>query len=388
MNGDGRLNPDLPALLRLARTENVGPVTWRRLMHDHPSAEEALAALPERARRGGRKGPLRIPEQAEIEREIEGVLSLGGRILTLFDPDYPPLLAELPDSPPILSMLGNPACLSAPRSVGIVGARNASAAGMRFAESLSTELSHAGITVISGLARGIDAAAHRGALHGEFPEWGSSVAAIAGGLDVVYPAENAALQALLAEKGAVVTEAPLGTQPQARHFPRRNRLIAGLSLGTVVVEAAMNSGSLITAQLADRYSRALFAVPGSPLDPRCRGSNDLLRSRNAHLVETIDDILPYLRHAHAAAGQMSPGFAEAQEEWGAPSLTGDADLDRVRRMIPSLISFTPVPVDDLVRRCQFSVSAVLTVLTELELAGRVEMLPGGAVVQLMPDGTG
>ncbi|NHN88127.1 DNA-processing protein DprA [Acetobacter conturbans] len=380
------MNPELPALLRLARTENVGPVTWRRLMHDHHTAEEALAALPNRARRGGRGKPLKIPDIGEVEREIEGVAALGGRILTLFDPDYPPFLAELPDSPPILSVLGNLACLSAPRSVGIVGARNASAAGMRFAESLATELAHAGITVVSGLARGIDAAAHRGALHGSFPQWGSTVAAVAGGLDVVYPTENAALQAQIAEKGAVVTEAPLGTQPLARHFPRRNRLIAGLSLGTVVVEAAMHSGSLITAQLADRYSRALFAVPGSPLDPRCRGSNDLLR-KHAHLVETIDDILPYLRHSDKAAGTGFSGFAETQDEWKGPSVCDEADLDRMQRMIFSLLSFTPVPVDDLVRRCQFSVSAVLTVITELELAGRAEVLPGGAVVQLVPDGT-
>ncbi|MFT8718028.1 DNA-processing protein DprA [Acetobacter sp.] len=373
--------------MRLARTENVGPITWRRLMNEHQSAEDALNALPEKARRGGRKGPLKIPEMGEVEREIEGVLALGGRILTLFDPDYPPLLAEVPDSPPILSVLGNVVCLNAPRSVGIVGARNASAAGMRVAESLATELSHAGITVVSGLARGIDAAAHRGALHGVFPEWGGTVAAIAGGLDVSYPAENAQLQAQIAEKGAVVTEAPLGTQPQARHFPRRNRLIAGLSLGTVVVEAAMHSGSLITAQLADRYSRAVFAVPGSPLDPRCRGSNDLLRRHN-HLVETIKDILPYLRHPDRAAGTLFAGLAETRDAWGAPPLKQEKDLEEARRMICSLLSFTPVPVDDLVRRCQFSVSAVLAVLTELELAGRAEMLPGGAVVQLAPDGTG
>jgi DNA processing protein len=382
-------HPDLPALLRLARTENVGPVTWRRLMQEHGSAGEALCALPEKARRGGRKEPLRIPEPREIAREIDGVRALGGHIVTLFDAAYPPLLAELPDSPPVLSVLGNLDCLAVERCVGIVGARNASAAGMRFAESLATELCHAGVTVISGLARGIDAAAHRGALHGTFPEWGSTVAAIAGGLDVVYPTENAELQELIARKGAVVTEAPLGTQPQARHFPRRNRLIAGLSLGTVVVEAAMHSGSLITAQLADRYSRAIFAVPGSPLDPRCRGSNDLLR-RHAHLVETIEDVLPYLRRSGQAAGRMFSGFSETREGWTIPCKsaedeTGDG-LARARKVICSLLSFTPTPVDDLVRRCQFSVSAVLSVLAELELAGRVEMLPGGAVVLLAPDG--
>ncbi|WP_368040902.1 DNA-processing protein DprA [Acetobacter estunensis] len=377
------MNPDLPALLRLARTENVGPVTWRRLMAEHGCPERALDAVPERARRGGRKGPLKIADEADILREIEATQALGGRILTLHDPDYPALLAEVPDSPPIISVLGNVACLNAERSIGMVGARNASAAGMRLAESLATELSHAGITVVSGLARGIDGAAHKGALHGDFPQWGSTVAAIAGGLDVVYPPEHASLQELIARKGVIVTEAPLGTQPQARHFPRRNRLIAGLTLGTVVVEAALRSGSLITAELADRYSRAVFAVPGSPLDPRCRGSNDLLR-KHAHLVEDISDIVPYLRLETTGGYLFGKGFSEEQAAWRGPPSLAAQDVEIVRTRMKELLSFTPVPVDDLVRRCQFSVSAVLAVLTELELAGRVEMLPGGAVVQLLP----
>ncbi|GBR01860.1 DNA-processing protein DprA [Acetobacter oeni] len=380
------MNPDLPALLRLARTENVGPVTWRRLMVEYGTAEQALAALPERARRGGRRGPLQIASEASVAKEIEGVLALGGRIITLHDPEYPPLLAELPDSPPVLTVLGNPACLTA-RSVGIVGARNASAAGMRFTESLATELSREGITVVSGLARGIDGAAHRGALHGAFPDRGGTVAAIAGGIDVVYPQENTALQARIAAEGALITEAPLGTVPQARHFPRRNRLIAGLSLGTVVVEAAVQSGSLITARLADDYSRAVFAVPGSPLDPRCRGSNDLLRSKNAHLVENIADILPWLRHESPGNNWLFSGFSERQAPWGERGTQTLSGLDTVRDRVLSLLSYTPVTVDDLVRHCQFSVSAVLSVLTELELAGRVESLPGGAVVLLVPPET-
>lgn len=384
---DCLMNPDLPALLRLFRTENVGPVTWRRLMDECGSATNALAALPERAKRGGRRAPLAIPDQDVVEREIEGVMKLGGRMVTLFDPDYPPLLAELPDTPPILSVQGSSACLAS-GGVGIVGARNASAAGMRFAESLATELSQAGVTVVSGLARGIDGAAHAGALAGRpFPEWGGTVAAIAGGLDIVYPQEHAALQRRIAEGGAVVTEAPLGTTPQARHFPRRNRLIAGLSLGTVVVEAAFHSGSLITAKLADAYSRQVFAVPGSPLDPRCRGSNNLLRN-GARLAEGIDDILPCLRNASNVGGALFGGFAERPSAWGAPGVEGsaivDADLDKARERVLSLLSYAPVPVDDLVGRCQFSVSVVLSALAELELAGRAEILPGGSVILLTP----
>ncbi|NHN84743.1 DNA-protecting protein DprA [Acetobacter musti] len=377
------MNPDLPALLRLARTGNVGPVSWRRLIAEYGSAEQALRALPERARRAGRRGPLTIPDERAVAEEIDGVLKMGGRLITLHDPEYPPLLAELPDSPPVLTVLGNPALLRA-QSVGIVGARNASAVGMRFTESLATELSQNGLTVVSGLARGIDGAAHRGALHGVFPDWGGTVAAIAGGIDVVYPQEHKDLQARIAREGAVVTEAPLGTMPQARHFPRRNRLIAGLSLGTVVVEAALQSGSLITADLADKYSRAVFAVPGSPLDPRCRGSNNLLRSKNAHLVENIADILPFLRHDTPFGGGLFSGFSERQALWGEGGGSVSSGLDTVRERVLSLLSYTPVAVDELVRHCQFSVSAVLSVLTELELAGRVESLPGGAVVLLVP----
>ncbi|NHO31321.1 DNA-protecting protein DprA [Acetobacter sp. LMG 1636] len=352
-------------------------------MAEYGSGESALAALPDCARRGGRRGPLKIADEASVAKEIAGVQALGGKIVTLCDPEYPPLLAEIPDSPPVLTVMGNLACLAA-HGVGIVGARNASAAGMRFTESLATELSRAGVTVISGLARGIDGAAHRGALHGTFPDWGGTVAAIAGGIDVVYPPEHTALQARIAEEGAVVTEAPLGTVPQARHFPRRNRLIAGLSLGTVVVEAAVQSGSLITADLADKYSRAVFAVPGSPLDPRCRGSNNLLRSRNAYLVENIADILPFLRSDISGGNQLFSGFAERQSPWGENAGGESSGLDTVRGRVLSLLSYTPVAVDDLVRHCQFSVSAVLTVLTEFELAGRVETLPGGAVVLLVP----
>jgi len=256
--------------LRLARSEGVGPVAYRRLLARYDSAATALQALPSLARAGGRQAPPAIPSPADAERELDAVRKLGARLVFAGQPDYPPLLALLDDAPAVLSVLGDPALLSA-NAIALVGGRNASANGQRMAEELAAELAHS-VVVVSGLARGIDAAAHKGALR-----TGRTIAAVAGGLDIPYPPEHADLQRRVAETGAVVSEAPIGTSPQARHFPRRNRIIDGLSLGVVVVEAAMRSGSLITARLAQEAGRELFAVPGSPLDPRSHGANDLIR---------------------------------------------------------------------------------------------------------------
>ncbi|MFT8722140.1 MAG: DNA-processing protein DprA [Acetobacter malorum] len=442
----------LVACLRLARTESVGPRTWRRLLSQYHTAEAALEALPRLPQRG--RVPLVIPSQDSVLREIEATLNMGGRILTLLDADYPFLLKEIPDAPPVLSVLGDVTALSKP-GIGLIGARNASSSGLRLAESLATELVEAGVSVVSGLARGIDTAAHKGALHRQ----GLTVAAIAGGLDKPYPLQNAHLQAEIAEKGAVVTEAPLGTAPLNRHFPRRNRLIAGLTLGCVVVEAAPKSGSLITARLVGEYGRELFAVPGSPLDPRCRGSNDLLRN-GAVLTETVADILPHLppvmfpepsrttsspslfppvpRLETVQDGPQTPQHSfslsisdapETEEKVNAARATHPASsktignaqsgalpplqlasspsasyvsstasvttkpppplsetCETVREKVLDLLSFTPIAVDDLVRRCQFSASAVLTVLTELELSGCLDSLPGGRVVRAASHG--
>lgn len=411
----------LAACLRLARTESVGPRTWRRLVAQYHSAEAALEALPRLPLRG--RAPLVIPPLDSILREIEATARMGGRILTLLDADYPALLKDIPDAPPVLSVLGDVSALSKP-GIGLIGARNASASGLRLAESLATELVEAGLSVVSGLARGVDRAAHMGALHRQ----GLTIAAIAGGLDKPYPPQNASLQAEIAEKGAVVTEAPLGTAPLHRHFPRRNRLIAGLTLGCVVVEAAPRSGTLITARLVGEYGRELFAVPGSPLDPRCRGSNDLIRN-GAVLTESVADILPHLPPmpapsspvpsspappAHAAplpTAAQSVLFPPAERKDSSASPRKDSfpasahtpathgltphppaisapaapvpltrTCEDLREKVLDILSFTPIAVDDLVRRCQFSASAVLTVLTELELSGCLDSLPGGRVV--------
>ncbi len=357
--------------LRLARTPGVGPLTFRRLLARFASAEEAIAALPGLAAASGRASPAAVTSAAAVEKELARVRRLGGRMLVLGEPDYPANLALLEDAPSALSVLGDPALLTR-RAVGLVGARNASANGQRVAEVLAAELASHGVLVVSGLARGIDAAAHTGALH-----TGHTAAAIAGGLDMPYPAENTALQARIAERGVVVAEAPLGTAPQSRHFPRRNRIIAGLSLGVVVVEAARHSGSLITAQQALDAHRMVLAVPGSPLDPRCHGSNDLIRA-GATLVGQASDVLEALAPWQLPEPDGVPlGFAEERAAWAEP------DGAAARAKVLALLSPEPADVDDLVRRCQLSASTVMVVLFGLELDGVVEALPGHRVALIV-----
>jgi DNA processing protein len=302
------------------------------------------------------------------------------------EPGYPPLLALLDDAPAAIAVLGDPALL-ANRAVALVGGRNASANGQRMAENLAAELARS-LVVVSGLARGVDAAAHAGAM-----QTGRTIAAVAGGLDMPYPPEHADLQRRIAESGAVVTEAPVGTAPQARHFPRRNRIIAGLALGVVVVEAALRSGSLITARLAQEAGRELFAVPGSPLDPRSRGANDLIR-QGAYLVETAQDVLDHLPDHPTREGlardplfarDVAPGLTEPRDVWG-ESTESVAELAKTRQQVIELLGSSPTAVDDVVRRCQFSPAAVMAVLLELELAGRIETLPGNRIALLSETG--
>ena len=354
--------------LRLIRTEGVGPITYRRLLDRYRTPAAALDAVPHLVRSGGKVSPPLIPSISDARREFDQTEALGGRLIFAGGPDYPPPLAHLDDAPPVIAVLGDAALLARP-AIAIVGGRNASAAGLRIAESLAEALA-AHLTVVSGLARGIDGVAHTAAMR-----TGRTIAAVAGGLDVPYPAEHANLQRLIAERGAVITEARPGTEPQARHFPRRNRLIAGLSLGVVVVEAARRSGSLITARIAQDLGREVFAVPGSPLDPRGRGGNDLIRE-GAVLTETAKDVLDALP---GLGGLFSPlpepiEIMENYQEIGASN--DESGLDGARREIVALLGPVPIAVDDLMRHCQLSTAAVMAVLLELELAGRVETLPG------------
>lgn len=365
---------DRLAQLRLIRTEGVGPQTYRRLLARFSTAESALDAIPALARAGGRARSLFMPSAADIRREFDRHARLGARLIFLGDADYPPLLALLPDAPPMIAVKGDASLLLKP-IVAVVGARNASANGRRIAEDIAAELAASGRPVVSGLARGIDGAAHQAALRA-----GTTIAAIPGGMDVVYPPEHKDLQARIAEAGLVVAEAPPGTAPLARHFPKRNRIIAGLALGVVVIEAALRSGSLLTARYALDYGRELFAVPGSPLDPRAKGGNDLIR-QGAHLTETAADILlnlpdqPGAMFPGARIVPTRPGLAEPPS----PVAPEPHELRLARRQVPDLLSATPVPVDEIARHCQFSASVLAIVLTELELAGRIETLPGNKI---------
>ncbi|MBM3518698.1 MAG: DNA-protecting protein DprA, partial [Alphaproteobacteria bacterium] len=326
----------------------------------------------ELARRGGRRAPVAVASREAAEAEIAAVARLGARLVAWGEPEYPAALAAIADPPPLIVVLGHAHLLSRP-SVAIVGARNASANGVRIARRLAGDLGRAGFIVVSGLARGIDAAAHQGAL-------GSGTIALqAGGIDIAYPAENQALHAAIAEAGALVSEQPPGTQPQARHFPRRNRLVSGLARGTVVVEAAARSGSLITARLALEQGREVFAVPGSPLDPRARGTNDLLR-QGAILTESADDIVQALAGAHTR--RCEEGGPPAPEGGPPPGLD-EAALSRGRGNVLARLSPSPVEVDELLRQCDVSPPILLMVLLELELAGRLQRYPGNQVSLLL-----
>ncbi len=354
------------AWLRLARSEGVGPVTFARLIETYRDPARALAAIPDLARKGGRRTPLRLFPADDAMRELEAAAALGARFLIWDDADFPALLRAVEPAPPLIYVLGDPALL-ARRAIAVVGARNASAGGRKLAEDIAAGLGAAGVTVVSGLARGIDTAAHIGAIAT------GTAAVLAGGVDNVYPPENARLHARIAAEGAIVSEMPPGTTPQAAHFPRRNRIISGLALGTVVVEAAIGSGSLITARQALDQNREVFAVPGSPIDPRTRGCNDLIR-QGATLTESADDVLQALK-----ALQASPRFALREPPPPPPAPPPESDSDAARPVVLDLLGPTPVNQDDLIRRSGLPAPLVLSILLELELAGRLHRSPGQAV---------
>jgi DNA processing protein len=356
--------------LRLSRTETIGPVSFYALLRRFGSARAALDAVPRLGRRD-----VAVYSRAAAEREVTALGKLGARLVCWGEPTYPCPLAAIEDAPPVLTLLGRGELLTAP-IVAVVGARNASANGKRLAHELAAGLGEAGIVVASGMARGIDAAAHGGALAT------GTVAVVAGGIDLVYPEENRGLYQALASEGAIVAELPSGTEPQARHFPRRNRIISGMSLGTIVVEAAAKSGSLITARFALEQGREVFAVPGSPLDPRSRGCNDLLRN-GATLTEAAADVIAQLGPQLHGAPLRSRRVDAARELplIAPPSAPPPVviDDDSGLELIFEKLSPTPVPVDELVRQCQLSAAAVATLLLELELAGRIERHPGNLV---------
>ncbi|MCF8708588.1 DNA-processing protein DprA [Rhizorhapis sp. SPR117] len=354
---------DQLARLQLIRSANIGPVTYFHLIARYGTAEAALRAIPGLAARGGGRAP-RLADLATIEREVERVQALGARYLFVGQPHYPHLLAEIENAPPVLMYRGHLGLLDRPM-IAMVGARNASAAACRFARGLARDLGRSGASIVSGLARGIDTAAHAGSLES------GTIAVIASGIDIVFPPENAALQEKIAQEGLLLAEQPPGTEPRARHFPYRNRIIAGLAAGTVVMEAAPRSGSLITARLAAEAGREVMAVPGSPLDPRAQGCNGLIRE-GATLIQSAADVME-------SVGPMDARFVRQHNTPFAHEPVSVDVNERERQGIVRLLSLTPTPVDELIRQSGSPPAIVQTVLLELELAGRLERHAGGKV---------
>lgn len=361
--------------LRLSRSENVGPVAFRRLLGRFGSASAALAALPDLARSGGLRRAIAVAPRAAAEAELAALDRLGGRLLALPDADYPAPLREISDAPPVLCALGRGELLRRD-AVAIVGARNASVHGGRFAQRLAADLAASGLVVVSGFARGIDAAAHAGA------GAANTVAVMAGGADVIYPRENRKLWDAIRADGCIVSEMPPGTEPQARHFPRRNRIVSGLARGVVVVEATPRSGSLITARLAGEQGREVMAVPGFPADPRSGGTNALIKD-GATLVETAEDVIAAIAPQRIPVQGSLPGFADADAAFIPTRLasTPDSAAERRERLLESLTS-APLPVDVALRECQLSAAEGAIALLELELAGRIERLAGQMIARI------
>jgi DNA processing protein len=344
--------------LRLIRSENVGPRTFRTLLNHYGSARAALAALPELAQRGGAARGPRICSRDDAERELATAREIGVTLVGHGEPAYPARLREIDDAPPLLAVRGEAAAFDRPM-LAIVGARNASAAGQKFAERLARDLGQAGFVIVSGLARGIDASAHRASLAT------GSIAVLAGGHARVYPPEHLDLLEVLLHTGAAVSEMPVTWEPRSRDFPRRNRIISGLALGVIVIEAATRSGSLITARLAAEQGREVFAAPGSPLDPRAEGSNGLLK-QGATLVTEASDVIAAIE---PILGGPLP-FADAAEPALEPPSPAPDDGERSRIM--ALLGPTGVAIDDLIRLSGASAASVRTTLLELDVAGRLD----------------
>ncbi len=403
--GPGLSDAQLIDWIRLARSEGIGPRSFRTLLNRCGGAAAAVEALPELNARAGRV--VRICTVAEAEAEFERTLRLGGRIVASGDPDYPRLLRAVDPVPPLVTIMGRIELFRMP-SVGIVGSRNASAVGLRMAELLGRDLGRAGFVTVSGLARGIDTAVHRTTLDT------GTIAVLAGGLDRPYPPENVGLLEKIAERGAVITEMPLGQVPRGRDFPRRNRIVSGLSYGVVVIEAALRSGSLITARFAAEQGRDVFAVPGSPLDPRAEGTNGLIRD-GATLVTAAEQIVEVLapqlgRDDFGSPASEDPGrppdeplwdeylfdFDEepraAVRETGNPPPVASSEEDEEENAaapagdfvrVTALMGPAPIGVDDLARASGLDARAVRGILVELELAGRL-VRHGGQRVSLLP----
>ncbi len=354
------------AWLRLSRTDGIGPQTFHKLINRYKTASRAIEALPSLVTKGGGKRGLTVYGEELAIKELQATADAGAQLVCACEPTYPNLLRNIDSAPPLLCVSGNLELLQK-TSVGIVGARTASASGRKMARMLAHSLAEAGFLVTSGLARGIDTAAHEAATPA------NTAAVIAGGIDHLYPPENAELQKAIARQGLLITEMPIGTAPRAEHFPRRNRIISGMSRAVIIVEAALRSGSLITARFANEQNREVFAVPGSPLDPRCEGTNKLIKD-GANILSSVNDVLDYLNQ------ETSPMQGMLFEREAEPLLPPDEDADDTsRRNIIELLSVNAVEIDDLIREANCQPEAVMAVLLELEVAGRLTRSAGGMV---------
>jgi DNA processing protein len=366
------MDPTKFSWLRLFRSENVGPRTFDALIALYHSPEAALDVIPELSLKGGRKKPIQVASVRQTEEEVKKLEACGGKFIARYEPEYPALLRHISDPPPIISVLGDITHFKKPM-LAIVGSRNASINGMHFAEQLATKMGMEGAVTVSGLARGIDAAAHRGSLKT------GTIAVVAGGVDVVYPTENKGIYDKIVESGAVISEMPFGSTPRPEHFPRRNRIISGVSEATLVVEANPRSGSLITASMALEQGREVFAVPGSPLDARSLGTNRLIKD-GATLVSSLDDVVNFYRNLPQNSAMNE---AEGAEYGATPLGTAPVSEQLVlecRDWLVSALSITPTPFERVVADSPFAISALLAALVELELAGLVKREPGNRLV--------
>ncbi len=359
--------------LRLIRTGKVGPITYHRLISRFGTPSAALEALPELSQRGGATKPVNVCTVAMAEQELAACHAAQVQIIGCGDAAYPPLLKQIDDAPPLLFVRGRSALLGK-KSIAVIGSRNASTNGIRFAEKIARDLGYNGLLIASGLARGIDGAAHRGGLDT------GTVAVMGGGADIIYPRENAALYSHIADQGVIISEMPVGTHPKAAHFPRRNRIISGIARGIVVVEAAPQSGSLITARMALEQNREVFSVPGSAQDPRARGTNDLIR-QGAILTEQASDVLNVINPQWQVQSPPLPPDAPPVPEL--PCLADAEDTNEIRTWLKTRLGPTPVDLDDLTREFQAPAPLLSEVLMELELAGRLERHPGNRISALV-----
>lgn len=362
---------DIINYVRLIRSENVGPKNFLALVELYGGIQNAILAVPELSKRGGKNTPIKVCSISKAEEELENVKKIGGKIICYKDSSYPKQLLTIDDFPPVLTILGNISLLSH-KIIAIVGSRNASANGRNFAYTLAKDFSDQNIITISGLARGIDTAAHNGALENY-----TTIAVVAGGIDNIYPPENKELYFKIADKGVIVAELPYGSVPRGQNFPQRNRIISGISHGVVVVEASFGSGSLITARMALEQNREVFAVPGFPLDPRCKGTNHLIK-QGAKLIESAKDVVEEINFTD----HINVSYMKERNATSFHNMCYNIDeneLDKARIEVRNLLNASPIDINEVIKMLNFAPQIILTIVLELELAGKVERIKGNKI---------